>query len=324
MYAQAALVPCGLSEDDPSTPGDDTRMCQFCDFFQLIDNVKNFVLVDVVTPLGVLFIVIGGVMMLFGGQWPAQYARGKGIVQNTVIGVFLIFSTWMITNTIIQLVAGDSNISQSWYQLSCRESALVVGSPGPTPSPGVSSTPGRTPAPTGPVTGGQTLTCDVTGLKKGNDRSCITNNNGRNIATCANCTKVLYAEGTSGDKYHYANKNLADFLNNKLSPALKAAGISAPYYGQDGMCPRFRHASCAHFDGHAMDIKGAGSRERTEKICQILNSLGVQPVPGLSASSRNVYIVESNNPRDTNPNSACPRTCGGRAGACGGGLHIQM
>ncbi len=311
--AHAALVPCGTS--------DNPRMCNFCDFFTLIDNVKNFLLVDVMTPVAVLFIVIGGIMVLTGGAKPGNITQGRKIITDTVIGIFVIFSAWMITNTIIQLFTGDSNLSQNWYKISCTVTSDGGGGPGiggsgsPTPAPSVSGS--VSPTPSSPVSGGDTLVCpnwkSLVKLSSGVGWERCTNDSG---GTCLNCVSI---NGSSKK----ASKSLGDFLNNKLTPALQAAGVAPPYYN-DGMCPTGHHANCAHFNGHAMDISGQGNTSRTEKICQVLNSLGVQGSNHETSAARNVYIVESANPRDSNPNSACPPTCGRGSGSCGSGIHINM
>lgn len=140
----AALVPCGLSQDDPNTPGiDETHACTTCDFFVLADRAKNFLLIDILTPVAVLFIVIGGIMILTAGARPANIQYGKKIISDTIIGVFIIFSAWMITNTIIQLFAGSSNLS-TWYSISCKEGDIKIGGttpPGQVPPGGACALP---------------------------------------------------------------------------------------------------------------------------------------------------------------------------------------
>ncbi len=111
-FAQTdGLVPCGGAGQPP---------CTTCHFLQLIDNVKNFLLIYVMTPVAVLFIVIAGIMMMTAGAKPGNYEYGKKILKDTFIGILVIYGAWMITNTMIQLVASGSSVSQSWFSVQCR------------------------------------------------------------------------------------------------------------------------------------------------------------------------------------------------------------
>ena len=134
----AGLVPCGNTPDD---------LCTTCDFFQLFDNVKNFLLFKIVPPVGVLFVVIAGFFILTAGAKSDHYARGKKILTDLVWGLLIIFGAWMLTNTVIKLLASESDISGSWYKIECSAtSGINPGGGGPTPTPGGGPTPTPPPA----------------------------------------------------------------------------------------------------------------------------------------------------------------------------------
>lgn len=234
----AALVPCGLSQDDPNTPGiDETHACTTCDFFVLADRAKNFLLIDILTPVAVLFIVIGGIMILTAGARPANIQYGKKIISDTIIGVFIIFSAWMITNTIIQLFAGSSNLS-TWYSISCKEGDIKIG--GTTP-------PGQVP----PSGDAQSLAQQILAKHPGTINLCTSQSTGSattclkniqdtaagrcaqtGIRTCVSLsTSMLRAMLTLSNSYRYSVSAIAGGGHCKVrGPG--CAGPSAHYFGR--------------------------------------------------------------------------------------------
>ncbi|MEX1064129.1 MAG: pilin [Candidatus Paceibacterota bacterium] len=117
----AALVPCGLSSDDPSTPFDETKPCGICDTLKLVDNIIDFLLFTVVPAVAVLMYLIAGLMILLGGANPDLVATGTNIFKTTSYGLVIIFAAWMITNTVIKSLAGDGDISTKWHEIECSE-----------------------------------------------------------------------------------------------------------------------------------------------------------------------------------------------------------
>ncbi len=118
----AALVPCGLSTDDPSTPFDEREPCTICDTLKLADNIIDFILFIVVPAVAVLMYLIAGLMILLGGANTNLVATGTSIFKTTSYGLVIIFAAWMITNTVIKSLAGESDISTKWHEIQCSES----------------------------------------------------------------------------------------------------------------------------------------------------------------------------------------------------------
>ena len=160
VFAQAVsfwpLVPCGLNEPtaqevaagkiklDPSY----YQPCNRCELLHLGKNILDFTLVGIMPPLAAILFVWGGFLILMGGANPGLISQGKNIFWNTAIGVAIISSSWLITNTIIRSVAAD-NIAPEWWKFECRVTVAV--SPSPTPTGTVTPTPTgtTTPTPTG-------------------------------------------------------------------------------------------------------------------------------------------------------------------------------
>jgi hypothetical protein len=127
FLAQAqGLVPCG----NPGQPP-----CQFCHLFVLFQNIVNFLLYDIVPPLAVLMIAIGGFMYMFayfspgqalpgGGKGgPALLGQAKKIITATIIGLLIIYGAWLIVNFFFQFIGVSTwqgwSLKESWWQIKC-------------------------------------------------------------------------------------------------------------------------------------------------------------------------------------------------------------
>jgi len=112
----AGLVPCN-GIDKP---------CTLCDFFVLIQNVINFILFDIVPPLAILIIAIGGFLFVFSYVNPIEgganmIARAKKLFVSLVIGLLLIYGAWLIINTFFLIIGVESwtNLEQGWFKINC-------------------------------------------------------------------------------------------------------------------------------------------------------------------------------------------------------------
>src|SRR3989344_2074234 len=64
-------------------------------------------------------------LILLGGGIPSRVAAGQNIFRTTVYGLMIIFLAWLIVNTVLRTVAGDSNIAENWWKLECKETIKV-------------------------------------------------------------------------------------------------------------------------------------------------------------------------------------------------------
>ncbi len=102
----AGLVPCG----NPGEP-----QCTILLFFAMLGRIYEFLVKDIAAPLAILAMTIGGVMILISAGNPNLMSTGKKIVYASIIGLFLVFSSWLIVDLI--LGALGYSMGKPWWQL---------------------------------------------------------------------------------------------------------------------------------------------------------------------------------------------------------------
>lgn len=88
------LVPCGKAAN-----GSDA--CTISDFFIMLTRIFDFIVWYIATPLAVLMLTIGGVMILISAGNPNLAGLGKKILWVSVIGLVLVFGSWLIVSFIL-------------------------------------------------------------------------------------------------------------------------------------------------------------------------------------------------------------------------------
>jgi len=113
-------VPCGRKVDDPNTEIDESVPCSFCHLFVLAKRVVDYTTINIIIPLAILMIVIGGVMFLTAGGDPGKVTQGKKILGATLIGIIIIFIGWLIVDTIITFLTPADSPFQQWDTINCE------------------------------------------------------------------------------------------------------------------------------------------------------------------------------------------------------------
>ena len=108
ISAQDAIVPqtCGNAGQDP---------CGITDFFTMLVNIYTFIVKWIATPLATIALIIGGILMMISAGNPNLMGTGKKIFWSAIIGLVLVFCSWLIIDFILGAIG--YNPSKPWNQL---------------------------------------------------------------------------------------------------------------------------------------------------------------------------------------------------------------
>ncbi len=97
--------------------------CELCDFFLLIMNIYDFIVFKLAPPVAGLLIVIAGALFLTSGGSEERVSQAKKIFVNVIIGLVFIYASWLIVNSIIQVIGKSTEgfNPTSWWQFDCKK-----------------------------------------------------------------------------------------------------------------------------------------------------------------------------------------------------------
>jgi len=101
---QTGIVRCGI---------DATCPCTICDFFSLLAHIYDFLVVKVTTILAVIALIVGGIFMLLSAGNPNLLSKGKSIIYAAIIGLALVFCSWLIINAVLTVI-GYKDLDNWW------------------------------------------------------------------------------------------------------------------------------------------------------------------------------------------------------------------
>ena len=127
----AGLVPCGgspsccESPDVPTGCSNDPSCeprCQLCHFFVMGKSIIDTVLIDIIPPIAILFVIIGGTYFILGsGYDPSLISKAKAIFWSITIGLLIIYGSWLVINLFFATIGVQAwtGLSQGWWQINC-------------------------------------------------------------------------------------------------------------------------------------------------------------------------------------------------------------
>ncbi len=133
--AYDGLVPCGkcsLMDVNADSNGKylsggtatDKISCQLCHIFVMIKGIVDFILFQLVPVIAVLLLTVGGVMYVISRGNPSQLTQAKNILTSTVVGLVIIFASWLIGNTIFILPGFMNPLPgwdpTKWFEVNCN------------------------------------------------------------------------------------------------------------------------------------------------------------------------------------------------------------
>ena len=94
----------------------------FCDIFKVIRNLLDIVFFELVPPVAALLLASAGVWMLFSEENPSNLEKGKNIIRSVIIGLIIIYGSWLIVNLFFQIigVADWTGLDKGWWQINCQ------------------------------------------------------------------------------------------------------------------------------------------------------------------------------------------------------------
>lgn len=104
----------------PQTPGAqgdpayETGIYTLNDFLRIAVNIWT-ILMGVVGSLALAAFVYGGFVWILSAGSQERIAKGRMILTNAVIGLIIVFTSWMIVNFVFSALCDDnSNICTTW------------------------------------------------------------------------------------------------------------------------------------------------------------------------------------------------------------------
>ncbi len=122
--ASAGIVPCG---------GPEQKSCNLCHLYTLVKNGIDFMLLDLILPVAVIALLIGGIFLLASRGNPQMMETGKNAITNTIIGVIIAFGSWLIIATIVNTLGYDNFIAAWNKPPVCQDSLAGKPPPGGVP-----------------------------------------------------------------------------------------------------------------------------------------------------------------------------------------------
>lgn len=78
--------------------------CGWPEFNQLIENVMSFLL-TISIPLAIVVIIYGGFLFMTSGGSEQRIAKGKQAVLSAIIGLAIVFGSYIIITTVIKALS---------------------------------------------------------------------------------------------------------------------------------------------------------------------------------------------------------------------------
>lgn len=98
--------------------------CTICSFFQMLSNIYDFIVKSIATPLAIVALTIGGIFILISSGNPTLMGQGKTIFYSAIIGIALVWGSWLIINFVLTAVGYKDIANWSTLQINCQQSNI--------------------------------------------------------------------------------------------------------------------------------------------------------------------------------------------------------
>lgn len=97
-----SIVPCGTTGQPD---------CTLCHLWQMGSNIINFISFNLAIPVGTVLFVVAGVIFLISGGNEKRLTLAKSIFFNTIIGLVIIFTSWLIVDTVFKTIGSGAFVT---------------------------------------------------------------------------------------------------------------------------------------------------------------------------------------------------------------------
>jgi len=124
--AEAGVVPCGLSANDPATTFDETEKCTLCHFIvgineiiKLLRNIMSAIAIVVVVAMSFVYITSAG------DEGRMRFAKGG--ITAALVGFAIVLLAWLIVNFVLTLDIFSSSglIKNTWDTFVCDTKSMA-------------------------------------------------------------------------------------------------------------------------------------------------------------------------------------------------------
>ena len=98
------IVPCG---------GSGQADCTLCHLWNLGSNIINFISFNLAIPFATILFVVAGILFLVSGGNEQKISLAKSIFTNVIIGLVIIFTSWLLIDTLFKTIA-DGTVIGAW------------------------------------------------------------------------------------------------------------------------------------------------------------------------------------------------------------------
>jgi len=111
--AGAALIPCGLSQDNPATPApiDESRPCTACHLIVAGNNLIKWGL-GIMTVIAITVMFAMAVLYVVSAGNPGMMQTAKGGIFAAMIGFGVMLSAWLIVNTVLTILVSNADATK--------------------------------------------------------------------------------------------------------------------------------------------------------------------------------------------------------------------
>ncbi len=100
------IVPCGTDTN--------SEACTLCHLWELASNIINFISFNLSLPVAVLLFIVAGILFIIAGSDEKKVDLAKTIFKNTVIGLVIIFCSWLLIDTLFKTLVDTNVITWAW------------------------------------------------------------------------------------------------------------------------------------------------------------------------------------------------------------------